>query len=517
MSNEAHEECGIAAVYVQGNKDASNRALFYLYKILLNLQNRGQLSAGITTYNKNRQLLMSTYRDLGSVNEVFRTSNKLKSIEIFKKYAGNKGFGHVRYSTSGKDDKAYSQPFERRHGRLWKWFSFCFNGNLANYSELKEKLIKEKDYHIILDTDTEIVMHYLSRELNGDKYPSLVDVFHNLSKKFDGSYNIAFINGYGDMAIVRDTMGNRPLCYAQKEGILVVASESNALFNCGFDTFKTVEPGHMILIKDDKISIVQYANVERKAHCMFEYVYFSNVGSVMNDSSVYVTRTNMGKELAKIETEKTDADYIVVPVPDTAKAAGDAFAFEMGIPSREGLIRNRFVGRTFIETTGREDKIQSKYTALKEILQGKKVLLIDDSIVRGTTTRQIVKYLKEKGGAKEVHLRVSCPPIIGPCYYGIDMSTIGELLVPKYLRDVKWDGNPLPKDVTDKIAKDMGADSLTYLTVDGLVRAIGIPSENLCLACLNGDYPTKFGRKLYKEALDKFSMGIKEEGRAYQC
>lgn len=404
---------------------------------------------------------------------------------------------------------------------MWKWFSFCFNGNLANYTELKDKLIKEQDYHITLDTDTEIIMHYLARELKGNQNPNLQAVFHNLSKKFDGSYNIAFINGYGDMVIARDPMGNRPLCYSYKDDVLLVASESNALINCGFDNFKNLEPGHMIYIKDGKISIEQYAAVQKKAHCMFEYVYFSNVASVLNDSSVYVSRTNMGKELAKIEPEKVDADYVVVPVPDTAKAAGDAFAFDLGIPSKEGLIRNRFVGRTFIETTGREDKVQSKYTALKEILQGKKVLLVDDSLVRGTTTKKIVTYLKEKGGAREVHIRVSCPPIIGPCYYGIDMSTINELLVPrylkKYLNKIKLGGNQLPKEVAEKIAKDLGADSLLYQTTEGLVRAIGLPKENLCLACLTGDYPTKWGRKLYSEASERFMKGEKEERRDYQC
>ncbi|MEK6808543.1 MAG: amidophosphoribosyltransferase [Nanoarchaeota archaeon] len=518
MSDDIHEECGIAAVYVKQNADAENKALFYLYRLLLNLQNRGQLSAGITTFNKNRPVILNTYRDLGSVNEVFKTSNKLKSIELFRRYAGNKGIGHVRYSTSGKDDKSYAQPFERKHGRLWKWFSFCFNGNLANYRELKMNLITQKDYHLSYDTDTEIIMHYISMELQGEKSPDLVKVFHEISKKFDGAYNIAFMNAYGDMVIARDPLGNRPLCYAERDGVLVAASESNALLNCGFDDFKRLEPGHLILIKDDKVSIKKFADVERKAHCMFEYVYFSNVSSVMNGKAVYVARTNMGKELAKIETNKVGYDHVVVPVPDTAKAAGDAYAFDIGIPSKEGLIRNRFVGRTFIESTGREDKIQSKYTALREILHDKKVLLIDDSIVRGTTTKQIVSYLKEKGGAKEVHIRVSCPPIIGPCYYGIDMSTITELLVPKYLRglNIKF-GEPLPKEILDKIAKELGADSLIYQTVEGLVRAIDLPKEELCLACLNGDYPTKWGRKLYKDSLEKFNKGTNEEKRDYQC
>ena len=518
MPEDTNEECGIAAVYIKGNGDSNNRCLFYLYRLLLNMQNRGQVSAGISTYNHERNLILRTYKDVGSVNEVFRTSSMLKSIELFKKFSGNKGIGHVRYSTAGKDDKSYAQPFERKHGRLWKWFTFAFNGNLANYPELKEELIKKRDYHITFDTDTEIIMHYLSTELLGNECPDMVGVFSRLSKRFDGSYNIAFMNGYGDMVISRDPLGIRPLCYAEKDGVFLAASESSALSNCGFTEFKTLEPGHLILIKDDKISVHQYAKSKRKAYCMFEYVYFSNVASVINDKSVYISRVNLGKELAKIETEKiNNTDYIVVPVPDTAKAAADAYAFELGLPSMEGLIRNRYVGRTFIETSGREDKVQNKYTVLKEIVEGKKIILVDDSIVRGTTTKQIVKFLKTKGGAKEVHLRITCPPITGPCYYGIDMSTVTELLVPKYIKEIKADGKILPKEILDKIAQDLGADSLVYLPIDGLSKAIGIPKNDLCLACLNGDYPTECGKQFYAESLDKFNKGVKENSRAYQC
>src|SRR3989338_5644595 len=194
MSGEIHDECGIAAISLR--KRDTDKGLFYLYRMLLNLQNRGQLSAGVTTYNGERADLINTYRDIGTVNEVFRTNNLQKSMEIFKKYSGNEGIGHVRYATCGSDEKSNAQPFERKHGRLWKWFSFCFNGNLVNLEELKRPLINKSEYHFILNNDTEIIMHYIARALKGYKKPSLIKVFSEMARKFDGAYNIAFINGY---------------------------------------------------------------------------------------------------------------------------------------------------------------------------------------------------------------------------------------------------------------------------------------------------------------------------------
>ena len=514
MLDDVHEECGICAVYIKENGDAANKALFSLYKLMLNLQNRGQLSAGITTYNAGRAKILDTYKDIGHVNEVFRTSKQEKSFKIFKRYAGNKGIGHVRYATSGSDDVGVAQPFERPHGKKWKWFSFGFNGNLANYSELKKNLLAKKEYHLTYDNDTEIMMHYISLELRTGKKPNLVRVFSNLSKKFDGCYNIAFINAEGEIAVVRDPYGFRPLVYGFSEDkkVFMAASESVALVNCGIKDIKPLPPGHMVHISNGTIKIKKYADAKRSSHCMFEWVYFSNVSSVLDDRSVYITRTNLGKELAKLETQKTDKDCIVVPVPDTAKAAGDAFAYELGIPSKEGIIRNRYVGRTFIEGSSRDDKVSNKYTALRDVLEGKRVFLVDDSIVRGNTTRQLVRYLKNEGLAKEVHLRITCPPIRGPCFYGIDMSTVSELLVPRYEKNpVSGD---ISREVCDKIAKDVGADSLIYQTVEGLVKSIGLPKDNLCTACITGSYPTLWGRKLFGEAWKNHRKGIK--GRTYE-
>lgn len=513
MSGEIHDECGVAAVYLKENGHPENKALFYLYKLLLNLQNRGQLSAGITTFNKGRRQIIDTYRNIGTVNEVFQTSRKDKSMAIFRKYSGNKGIGHVRYATFGKDERVFAQPFERHHGRLWKWFSFCFNGNLVNYAPLKETLETQKEYHFILENDTEIVMHYIARELAGNKKPSLKTVFSNLSNKFEGAYNIAFMNALGEIAVTRDPLGFRPLCYSIKDGNLLAASESNALVNCGYENFKSLQPGEMIHVQNGDISIKKCAKCTKKAHCMFEWVYFANVSSVLDGKSVYMTRTNLGKELAKLETEKITKDHIVVPVPDSAKAAGDSFAYELGVPAREGLIRNRFVGRTFIEGSSRKDKVQNKYTMVKEVLRGKKVLLVDDSVVRGATTEQLVKSIKEDGGAKEVHVRVSCPPIMGPCFYGIDMSTVNELIAPRFMKDA---ADEMSQEDAAKMAEYLGADSVIYQTIPGLIRSIGLPKEDLCMACLNRDYPTPMGRKLIKIALDNFKNGKKEGRRLYE-
>ena len=510
---EANHNCAIAAVYIKENGDSANRALFYLYKLLLNQQNRGQLSAGVTTFNQERMQILDTYKDLGPVNEVFKTSDRQQSLDIFKRFAGNKGIGHVRYATSGSEARGLAQPFERHHGRKWKWFSFCWNGNLANYTELRQHLMEKADYHITYDSDTEILMHYLARELKGSTKPNLVKVFSRLAQKIDGCYNIAFINAFGEMIILRDPYGFRPIVYGWRDDLFLAASESNALINCGVTDYKHLEPGHLIYIRNGHVEVKKYAESPRKAHCMFEWVYFANVSSVLDGQSVYITRTNLGKELAKQETEKMNGEHVIIPVPDTAKAAGDAMAYELKVLAAEGLIRNRFVGRTFIEGSSREDRVQNKYTALKEIMKGKKVVLVDDSIVRGSTTKQIVNYIKKVGGAKEVHVRVSCPPIRGPCFYGIDMSTVSELLVPRYEGEPKK--GEVSKQIVDKIAKDLGADSLKYQTTAGLVRSIGKPVKDLCMACITGEYPTPWGKKLYRKAWENYRKGIKE--RTYAC
>lgn len=507
MGEEVHEECGIAAVSLPNDQP---HALFSLYKMLLNMQNRGQLSAGITTYMPNRAQLIDTHKDLGTVDEVFRTSSPPKSRYIFTRYAGIRGIGHTRYATCGKNDKSYAQPFERHHGRKRKWFSFAFNGNLANYSDLRQKLIDEKEYHLVLENDTEIIMHHLAKQFAGEHKRELVDVWRGLSEEFDGAYNMSFINAQGDLAASKDPLGIRPLAYTIVDDSLYVASESAALVQLGLTDFKELEPGTIISATNGtgEIRKERYSKNNTTARCMFEWVYFSNVSSVIADSSVYVSRYRMGEELAKIELlsfHKTDT--VVVPVPDTGKAAGDAYAYTLGLPSREGLVRNRFLGRAFIEGDRREDKVRNKFTVIKQIVSGKRVILVDDSVVRGVTSKAIIDYVRNVGGAKEVHLRLACPPILAPCFYGIDMSTIKELIAPTHINK---DGE-LDQEALENLAREIGADSVSYQTLPGLVRAIGLPKTELCTGCLTGKYPTPWGQKLYELA-----QKVTDKGRTYE-
>src|SRR5438270_2117966 len=444
--SELNHECGIAAIYHLPNPrpapierlPGQEQVSRLMPRILLDLQNRGQLAAGFTTYNPQRQRILDTYKQIGTVIEAFRLNHQAKNDNIMRQYAGRAAIGHVRYATCGGTDLSYAQPFERQHGCKWKWFSIAFNGQLANFAELRAGLLDLTDYHLMRETDTEIIMHYLSHELRGDDRPDLVQVFRNLSEKFDGAYNIVLLNAMGDLAIVRDPKGFRPMCYAQDGDLFAAASESVPLLNLGFRQIHSLEPGEMILIQDGEIRRERFAAEQTHSHCFFEWIYFANVASTLDERSVYLTRAALGRELAREERRlgkvPFDKDTIVVPVPDTGKAAADAMAFELGLPSVEGLMRNRYVGRTFIEGQNRAERVQLKYTPLREVLAGKRVLLIEDTIVRSTTMKALLSDLRLRGGAREVHVRVACPPIMAPCFYGIDMSTMRELFAPRYMK-----------------------------------------------------------------------------------
>jgi amidophosphoribosyltransferase len=505
---ELHHECGIAALYhlesptpsrltpAQGPEQVSR----LMPRILLDLQNRGQLAAGFTTYDPARDKLLDTHKQIGTVIEAFRLSHQAKYDSIMREYAGRAAIGHVRYATCGANDKNHAQPFTRYHGCKWKWFSFAFNGQLANFAELREELLTLADYHLTRHLDTEVIMHYLSYELRNEERPDLVQVFRNLSQKFDGAYNIVFMNAMGDMAIVRDPKGFRPLCYAQDGALFAAASESVPLQNLGFQNVQSLEPGEMIVIQDNQIRRERFAGRQQRSHCFFEWIYFANVASTLDDRSVYMSRAALGRELARQEHQlgrvPLDDDTIVVPVPDTGKAAADAMAFELGLPSVEGLMRNRYIGRTFIEGQNRGDRVRMKYTPLREVLEGKRVLLIEDTIVRSTTLKSLVHHIRDRGGAREIHVRVACPPIVAPCFYGIDMSTVRELFAPRFMK-----GDKVSEAEQAAMAADLGADSLCYLPLDAVARCIGLPPEQLCRACLTGEYPTETGRKLYQLAL----------------
>jgi amidophosphoribosyltransferase len=285
-----------------------------------------------------------------------------------------------------------------------------------------------------------------------------------------------------------------------------------ALLNLGFqpESVKSLLPGQAISIIGGELEIHRFADSSRPSHCFFEWVYFANVASTMDKRSVYLSRKALGEELARLETVPIDEDTIVVPVPDTSKAAADAMAYRLNIPSREGLIRNRYTGRTFIEGTGsRAAKVESKYTPLREVLEGKRVLLVEDSIVRSTTMKVLLSRIRDLGRAREIHVRVACPPIVAPCFYGIDMSTINELFAPKFLED-----GVLTEAAQMRMAAQLGADSLRYLPVESIARAIGFDSDQLCQACITGDYPTPCGQELYQIALSNARANVAE--RTYE-
>jgi amidophosphoribosyltransferase len=506
--SELHHECGVAAIYHLPSEVASplcpeqgpDEISRLMPRMLLDIQNRGQLSAGFTTFNPRRKKLIDTYRQLGGVSEVFRLSHRGKAESLMMEYAGRAAIGHVRYATCGAEDKSYAQPFERHHLQKHKWFAFGFNGQLANYQELRRSLLTDSDNHLARDNDTEIIMHEISRELSGDRRPGLIEMWRNVARRFDGAYSLVFLNALGDMLVARDPLGIKPLCYAWQPPLFAAASESVALLNLGFnpEKIKSLLPGQAIAISDGRLTIERFANSPRHAHCFFEWVYFANVASTMDGRSVYLSRKALGEELARLEDVPIDDDTIVVPVPDTSKAAADAMAYALQVPSLEGLIRNRYTGRTFIEgSNNRRRKAEAKYTPLREVLEGKRVLLVEDSIVRSTTMKVLLSRIRELGRAREIHVRVACPPIISPCFYGIDMSTIQELFAPKFLEN-----GVLTKEGQARMADTLGANSLRYLPVESIARAIGLDTDQLCQACITSEYPTPHGQQLYQIALD---------------
>jgi len=512
LMSELHHECGVAAIYHLPNHPTSDlcpggdptEASTLIPRMLLDMQNRGQLSAGISRFHpepENGQLI-DTYREIGSVQEVFRLSHSAKAASLMKEYGGPAAIGHVRYATCGKDDRSYAQPFENHHFNRRHWFTFAFNGQLANFSELAGDMLREPDNHLVRETDTELLMHEISQQLHNQESTCMVEMMREVSKRLDGAYSLAMLNAKGEMLIARDPLGIKPMCYAVQGPMFAAASESVALLNLGFkrSEIESLKPGHAITIVDGEIKIQQFAEQTGRAHCFFEWIYFANVASTLDDRGVYTTRTELGKELAEQEREngliEIDENTIVVPVPDTSKAAADSMAFHLKVPSREGLIRNRYSGRTFIESSQktRAQRAKIKYTPLREVLEGKRVILVEDSIVRSTTMKALLKRIRDEGGAKEIHVRVACPPIVAPCYYGIDMSTIKQLFAPNFYPP----GETLTDEIQDQMAEALHCDSLRYLPIESVARAIGIPQDGLCQACITCNYPTPMGQKLYQ-------------------
>jgi amidophosphoribosyltransferase len=473
---EVRESCGVVgAIAAQG------QVTHAISLGLLALQHRGQEACGIYTLDKARFYHKKRVGLLGDVEE-------------FSGLEGPIGIGHVRYSTVGQaadsatfndpqkiDD--FAQPYfsDRPQGGI----ALCHNGNIVNFPNLCQDL-RAKGTFVSATNDAEVMLKTLANELSNEG--DLEKAVRNCIAKFEGAYSILALAGNGELIAFRDPNGFRPLCVGKNKDLLMIASESVALDINGVHDFSTIKPGELVIAREhDHLTRSQLVEQNHHARCMFEYVYFSRPDSTIDDRDVYSVRIKLGRNLAR--AYKTHAD-VIVPVPDTARPAAEGISRETGIPVLEGLIKNRYVGRTFImpRQEGRDNAVKLKLNAVRAVLQGKSVLLVDDSIVRGTTMRKIVNLLKE-AGAKRVEVWVTCPPIRSACFYGIDMASHSELIAST-------------KSV-DQIRQTVGADALCYQTIEGLLDAIGFSKEETCLACLTGQYPTPLAQKIADEMWGK--------------
>ncbi len=484
--NKPKEHCAIFGVTCN---DLGFSVTKYLYQGLIALQHRGQESTGISISTPGGKIY--TYKRNGLVPKVL--NNK-----ILSKYWGNVGIGHNRYATTGATgykSTDYMQPFHFNNNEIE--FSIAFNGTIANFDEIKKNM-NELGRVFITDTDTEVMAQLIgSIALGTEDWPEVLKI---ASKLLDGSYSLILMTSKGDIYAMRDPLGFKPLCIGElkdsKKNLYFVASESCAIDVVGGILLRDVKPGEIVHLshqKDIHSEIILKSN--RTALCQFEFVYFSRPDSIIDGVSVAEVRFRLGINLAKndpiLKNPEIKENAIVVPVPDSGRSVAVGYAKEAGLPYIEGLMKNRYVHRTFIMPGQEKRKIavREKLNPIKSIVQGKDVILLDDSIVRGTTTQQIIALLKEKGGAKRVHLRISCPPIISPCYMGIDFPTKEELIAGRL--QILYGEQYL-----EEIQKRIGSDTILYQTIDDLTDAIGKNKNQLCLACLTGEYPLKSIQKL---------------------
>lgn len=445
-----HEECGIFGIFNQ--EDASKLTYFALYA----LQHRGQESAGIAVSDGEKLLI---YKDLGLVSEVFN-EEKLKALQ------GNCAIGHVRYSTTGANIWENSQPILKNY--KGGTFSLAHNGNLVNQAELKVKL-KEKGIQNYSSSDSEIISNLIKMtpEENIEKN------IETVATQLKGAFSLVIMTE--DKLIgLKDPLGFHPLALGKLGDSHLFASETCAFNLIGAEFIREVEPGEMVVIDKEGIRSTKIISNNRRSLCIFEFVYFARPDSNIFGENVALSRQKMGRRLAREYPVPAD---IVVPVPDSGISAAIGYSAQSGNPYDEGLIKNRYIGRTFIqpEQLIREFGVKIKLSPIKEIIKDKRVILIDDSIVRGTTSRKIVKLIRDEG-AREIHVRISSPPIFFPCFYGIDTPN------REYLRAANHN--------LEETRKWIEADSLGYLSIEGLCSVFDkIPADNFCLACFNGKYP----------------------------
>ena len=445
----AHEACGVVGIYAPG-RDVARLAYFALYA----LQHRGQESAGIAVSDGHR---IVSHVEMGLLGAIF-------TEEILSRLTGHLAVGHTRYSTTGSSVVVNAQPLLEQ--TTLGEFVFAHNGNLTNHEKMRAGL--SADLTLVATSDSEV----LSKMIVDSQGVTMEERIAEVMTRAEGAYSCVVGT---DLAVYgfRDPWGVRPLCIGEfEDGGYVIASESCAIATVGARYVREIEPGEIVIIDAKGIRSTRTSRIEPPALCMFEYIYFARPDSTLNNRSIYMARYEMGKQLAR--EYPTDAD-VVMAVPDSAIPGGIGFATEAGLPYVEGLIKNRYIGRTFIspDQAMRNQGVALKFNPILENLRGQRVVVVDDSIVRGTTTPRIVKLLRDVG-AKEIHLRITSPPIVNPCYLGVDMATHEELIAANL--------------TVDEICRKVGADSLGYLSLEGLIASTGRPAGEFCLGCLNGKY-----------------------------
>jgi len=472
-NDKPSEHCGVFGISAADN---SLQISQYIYWGLMSLQHRGQEAAGLSVANGSKKVY--TYKNNGLVAQVL-------TPDVLQKYWGNVGIGHVRYGTAGSSSVKNAQPYHFENNHMQ--FSMSFNGNIANYPALRKEM-EGKGRVFLTNSDTEIIANIIASTAIGTD--NWIEILKFITKFLDGSYSLLILTPEGDIYAMRDPMGFKPLVYGTLPGdqpIHVVSSETCAVDAMGGKVINDVQPGEIFHLSPDGHTTSEGFALQgngRRALCMFEFVYFARPDSVIDKISVYNVREKLGRNLAD-SCPVPAKDAVIVPMPDSGRSAAMGFAKETGIPFNEGLIKNRYVWRTFI-TPGKQMRttlVRQKVNPVSAIVKNKDVVLIDDSIVRGTTMTQIVRLLKN-AGARSVHVRISCPPVRFPCFMGIDFPTREELIAGSK------EQNHI-EDYVESVRKDIGAETLGYQTIEGLVDAIGLPSNKICLACLNGDYPLR--------------------------
>ena len=472
------EECGVFGVFSPQTSDVASTAYYGLFA----LQHRGQESCGIVV---NDDGIFQSYKDTGLVNDVF-------TPQILEKLGeGNMAVGHVRYGTTGGNDRSNAQPIVVNHikGRM----ALAHNGNIVNCEQLRREL--ELEGSIFSTTsDTEVISYIITKERL--KAPSIEQAVNQAMRRVKGAYSLVIMSP-SKLIAVRDAHGFRPLCYGKTEdGRYVVASESCALDAVSAKFIRDIRPGEILVFDQDGArSITDHCGEADGSLCVFEYIYFARPDSVIDGCSVHNARMRAGAFLALEHPVQAD---VVIGVPDSGLDAAVGYAKQAGIPYEIGFIKNKYIGRTFIQPgqKSREDKVKIKLNPIADVVRGKRIVMIDDSIVRGTTSARIVKLLREEG-AKEIHMRVSAPPFLNPCYYGTDIDSRENLIAASHS--------------VEEIAKIIGVDSLGYLSVESVKQiAKGLHGAGYCTACFNGDYPTEIPETTSK---NRFESKISAQGK----